>query len=48
MEGKRRNKKKFSVLGCRIVLWGFFFFFYVRCELVIGGQKIPFHIQMSS
>ena len=30
MEGRIRNKKKFSVLGCRIVLWVFFF---LLCEV---------------
>jgi hypothetical protein len=32
--------KKSSVLGCRIVLY-IFFFLYVRCQFVIGGQKTP-------
>jgi hypothetical protein len=35
-EGEIR-KKKSNVLGCRIILG--IFFFYVRCQIVIGGQK---------
>jgi hypothetical protein len=35
-EGEIR-KKKSNVLGCRIILC--IFFFYVRCQIVIGGQK---------
>jgi hypothetical protein len=30
-------RKKISVLGYRIVLW--VFFLYMRCQLVIEGQK---------
>jgi hypothetical protein len=33
-------RKKSNVLGCRIILCNFFF--YVRCQIVIGGQKPPF------
>jgi hypothetical protein len=29
MEGRRRKKKKFSVLECRIILWVFFFLYDV-------------------
>jgi hypothetical protein len=32
-------RKKSSVLGCRIVLWFFFFPLYLNYQLVIGGQK---------
>ena len=39
-EEEEKIRKKFSVLGCRIILW-IFFFFYMRWQLVIGGQKSP-------
>jgi hypothetical protein len=35
---KKKIRKKFNVLGCRIILC--FFFCYVRCQIVIGGQKL--------
>jgi hypothetical protein len=48
MEGRRRrNKKKFSVLGCRIVLWGFYFFILL-CELSAydwGAKNPPSHTE---
>ena len=41
MEGRRKNKETFSILGCRIILFFILFFFlYVRCQFVSNGQKI--------
>jgi hypothetical protein len=43
MEERRRNKKKFGVLGCRIILWVFFpLSEVVACD---RGQKTPLRIE---
>ena len=44
MEGRRRNKKKkFSILGCRIILWVFFLLYEVAaCDW--RAKKPPLRI----